>query len=84
MPRAQVEHGTYRGYQWHRRTKTPTCRPCMDAANQYVKDYRESHPESQLRNHLQSRAYGVALRRLRDRYRGVFNRYYAEELGKAS
>ena len=78
-----AECGTYSGYMRHRRHGEFACRPCRDAANVYVKEYRAAHPSIRDSNKELSAAYGRALARLRARYRGVFERYYAEEKGTA-
>lgn len=36
----EVEHGTYAGYQWHRRVDVPLCDPCREANRQYQAAYR--------------------------------------------
>lgn len=35
-----IKHGTYTGYNQHRKQGVPVCDDCRDAVNEYLRDYR--------------------------------------------
>lgn len=51
-------------------------------ATEYMRARRSDRADVRLADKHQSLAYSRALRRLRDRYRNVFDRYYTEEKGR--
>jgi hypothetical protein len=55
-----TEHGTYAGWNWHQRTKTPMCEPCREAARAYRRRWRTRNPaarkEEERMTNVRSRA----------------------------
>jgi hypothetical protein len=59
-----VEHGTYAGWNWHQRTKTPQCEPCRQANRIYVAEWRAKNPDARERERRMDRLRHRALWRL--------------------
>jgi hypothetical protein len=60
----QPEHGTYAGWNWHQRTKTPCCEPCREAARAYRRRWRTKNPATRLEEERMTKVRGRALWRL--------------------
>ena len=75
-----IEHGTYAGAQVHRRRGEKPCNPCLDAAADYQRDYRDLTASRNARRDRYARAY--VLRALREQdptlYRRLYQRAAAE------
>lgn len=91
MPRSAVcvasllsaaEHGTYAGYQAHKRRHEPACDECLEAAAEYAKAYREKNPEYRRTNVLLNAARAAAHRRVAEEHYPEFLRYFDEEREK--
>ena len=67
--------GTYGGYQAHRKRGEDACGDCADAANAYVREYRDRKPETVGRH---NRPRALAVTRLTERYPGVYRKLLAE------
>jgi hypothetical protein len=73
------EHGTYAGYQQHKRHEDEPCPECRAANAAYGRNYRRNHPEARANSAAQVGAYGRALARLRELHRDEFEQLYANE-----
>jgi hypothetical protein len=72
-------HGTYAGYQRHRKDDEDACAPCRAANNEYTRKIR-SDPAALKRDREVSRAGSRAAWRTVDAHRADYERFYAEEL----
>lgn len=77
-----IHHGTYGGYQVHRRRGEEACPSCLDAQAAYMRQLREANPDLRVRERNRQHAYDRATQRLRDAHRAEMQRYYREELGR--
>jgi hypothetical protein len=63
----ESQHGTYAGFQSHKREGSRPCDLCMHARNIYTRQYRASRPvaqsREQRRNNLRSRAKTILAER---------------------
>lgn len=73
-------HGTYAGYQTHKRHNNEPCDDCRAANAAYVRRYRRSKPEAAEYVRKQHEAYRAAQARLRALHYPEFNLIYDEEL----
>lgn len=73
-------HGTYAGYQQHRKRGEDACTPCLNALADYTRARRArlGTADDKLRN----TAYRTASARLREAHRAEFDAYCYEELAK--
>jgi hypothetical protein len=60
----QPEHGTYAGWNWHQRTKTPMCEPCRRANSAYKRTWRAQDSEAAKEQERMDRIRSRALWRL--------------------
>lgn len=77
-------HGTYAGAMAHQREGSTKCRPCKDAAAEYMRRRRATSQRARDLDRAQQRAYRVAERALRQRHRDEFDELYEQarhELG---
>ena len=72
-------HGTYAGYQRHKKDGETACRPCRAANTEYTKQYR-SDPTRRERDYATARASSRAAWRVVALHRAEFDRFYADEL----
>ncbi len=72
-------HGTYAGYQRHRKDGEAACGPCRTANAEYNRTHR-SKPVARMKSRKVSKAGGRAAWRLVNAHRDEYDRYYAEEL----
>lgn len=86
IPGSGGEHGTYGGWNKHRREGTPTCAACRQAAKEYVDRWRIEHPESAARavrtTNAASRARSAALTMLKRRHPNEYERLYRAVLAE--
>lgn len=75
MKRTDPRHGTYAGYQAHRREGKQACRACRLANNEYMANHRKASDGWR----EQSRARSRALWRLADLHPEEFRRLYVTE-----
>jgi len=78
-----INHGTYGGYQAHRRHGEEVCEACRIANNTYRREYRNSKPDASSYDRTQAAAYRRAENRLRRLHYPEFNQLYHEELVRA-
>ena len=79
-----VKHGTYAGWNWHRRTgNLPVCLDCREAARQYKARRRANVPESYRTEKDQNSARSRALFRLKRAHEDEFQALYEEEIAKS-
>jgi hypothetical protein len=85
MPaRKPIEHGTYRGYQQHRRRGEETCPPCRAANTAYHQEWRTGQPEEAKRNAAVRKAARLrALESLARKYPDEYVELLARELSVA-
>lgn len=78
-------HGTYAGYNAHRKSGIPMCGPCRKAGTDYVRDYRATRGvvKSQ-KEAARNRARHRAAWRLVDLHADEFHRLSVEEMRKES
>ena len=69
-----IEHGTYAGAQVHRRRGEKPCKPCLDAAADYQRMYRDRDAHRNARRDRYARAY--VLRALREQDPTFYRRLY--------
>lgn len=72
-------HGTYAGYQQHRKAAEPACLPCLAANRAYTRARRENSAHYE-RDREVACAGSRAAWRVVDAHRAEYERYYAEEL----
>lgn len=76
-------HGTYAGYQAHKKTnQEQPCEPCRIAYNAYQRERRKSDPTALRRSRQSIAAATRALWRLKADHPTEYAALYAEELGK--
>lgn len=74
-------HGTYAGYQQHRRAGERACDPCMAASREYTRQHRANRdPQKSAREAARSKARQRALWRLTALHPEEFNRLTVEEM----
>ncbi len=76
--------GTYRGYQRHRRQKTPTCEPCRRANADYHAMRRELNPSLRVTDRRTEAARWRARVRLSEEYVDRYRELLAEERARTS
>ncbi len=72
--------GSYAGAQVHRKRGEPPCDPCRQAAAEYMREYRASHPKIYSRERRRNAARSRALWRLAARHVEEFQVLYLSEL----
>lgn len=80
--KAEVKHGTYGGYQAHRKRGEAACDDCRAALTAYARAYRAANLEARAAELTRNAAYRRALTRLRARHEAEYQRLYREELGR--
>lgn len=73
--------GTYAKYQRHNKAGEEPCARCRRAARDYLRQYREKHPDYRRRMVDLTTARQRAALRVAHRYPGVFALFLEEELG---
>lgn len=89
QPRTYAPHGTFGGYERHRRAQRrktpdpewgwPACEPCDQARRDYHNGRNRTGGDKN-RDKTRRNAWAKALRRLKVAYPGDFAKFYAEEL----
>lgn len=80
----EIEHGTYGGAQQHRkRGDLPVCRPCLDAAAAYQREYRRFNEGHAERERTRQRVRHLAHEELRDRHLDEWTEIYEAALAEA-
>ena len=74
-----ISHGTYGGYQVHKKRRVEPCAACRAAAADYQRKYRAVNPDNDT-DRQYTRARNRALERLRRQYGDLFEAYLADEL----
>jgi hypothetical protein len=67
-------HGTYAGYQRHKREGTTPCTDCLRANAEYRKQYRASHPAARDKQMIAEKRRAMALQELARRHDREFMR----------
>jgi hypothetical protein len=73
------EHGTYAGWNWHQRTKTPMCEPCREAARAYRRRWRTRNPAARLEDERMTKVRSRALWKLAAIHPTEFHALVADE-----
>lgn len=73
-------HGTYAGYQAHRKAGELACQPCLKANAEYGQRLREFNPNVKRRARETVRAQNRAKQRLSELHRAEYTRLYIEAL----
>jgi hypothetical protein len=76
----EIEHGTYGGYQAHKRIGEGPCTDCRRANSSYQAAWRRRNPASQSLNAERQAARDRALRKLAERFPAELESLYAAEL----
>lgn len=74
----EIEHGTYKGYQAHKRRGIPMCGACSIANATYMENYRANRADVRARNRKDMRVRNEALKRLIARHRAEYFALIAE------
>jgi len=79
-----VEHafedcGTYAAYQRHKKRGIPIDDDCKAALREYMREYRENHPDTLKRDRRVATARSRALTRLANAHPGEYSRLLREE-----
>ena len=77
MSRPPVEHGTYAGYQKHRRNGETACTPCATAASEYMRNLRHARPDVRARAAWYNSTRARAQEELTRRHRAEFGEILA-------
>ncbi len=72
-------HGTYAGYQWHKRQPDEPCEACRVANRNYMRDLRRRSPLRRARDRWDTKTKNRALWRLAMEYPERFNQLIDEE-----
>lgn len=75
-----IKHGTYAGYQRHKKTGVPICVECREANRLYHAAYRSQTADYRAREKLMNRARNRAVGRLAALHPGQFDALIAQEL----
>lgn len=75
--------GTYAGFQRHKRMGETACPECKAATADYIRHYRETHPNAVMRNREVNRARFRAMTELSHRHPDEYRTLYAAELATA-
>lgn len=81
-PVAEIEHGTYGGYQQCVKRAEKSCPDCRAANRVYIADYRKRRPVVGTEVYAKRRARDRALRKLARKHPVTFQRLYEAELGR--
>jgi hypothetical protein len=76
------EHGSYAGYQQHRKAGEGACDACKAAYAAYVREWRAASPTYKVSNARDQRARGRAHRRLKVAHPDEYDALYVAELRK--
>ena len=76
------KHGTYAGWNWHKRNDVAVCIACQEAQRQYKAAWRQANPNARSRNNQIVRANERAKLRLKEAHPDEYRTYYLEELAK--
>lgn len=74
-----IAHGTYSGYQMHRKRGEPMCDDCRTAGNEYMREYRRTNRDTKEKR--LSSARWRAIQRLIAEHKDRFDALLAEERG---
>ena len=77
-----INHGTYGGYQVHKRRGEPPCGACADAAAAYMRDFRASRADIRRLDRERSKAAQYARTRLVEKYRTEYEEFYTAKLAE--
>jgi hypothetical protein len=67
-----IKHGTYAGWNAHRKTGVPMCDPCRAAKATYQRNYRATTPGARAADNYWTRTRKLALEQLAREYPGRF------------
>lgn len=76
----EIPHGTYAGYQRHKKRGVRPCEACLAANRDYTANLRANSPELRENDALMNKIRSRALWRLKDRHQREFRVLVAEEL----
>lgn len=79
---SESDHGTYGGYQRHKRRRETACIECTEANRQYQAGVRASKPETIRRATRQAKVRNRALARLQEAHPAEYERLLTDEWTK--
>lgn len=82
MRRDDSRHGTYAGWNQHKKEGKRPCRACLNAATEYQKKWRLRNPLGRKRGAKRQAALNRAYRRLGQLYPEKLQELLNEELGR--
>jgi len=76
----EPEHGSYAGYQWHRKNGEPPCDECVLANSSYQTAWRRNNPDKHAAQQRTQYARIRALRKLAKLHPEDMRQLYQQEL----